>query len=379
MLLLVNGKRKDTEEDESHLFLYHAEIPEILLEMLHRAMSDLGKHSKFRCLPFLAMETLTTFIHPKSLCFMPLTDKIFSDSKERIELLVKILHGELTWFDKLGVTYFFSAASQSPAGVYFIMTHLNSFRELCELTYRSTKMVEDKIENKEGLTRESREAPLLRTFRIDSDFPLSARLFSHIAMHNAIVVFRHTIRASMNDPEVLFEVMKVIDRAAIVEHFSYIIKRLMLWVEPGLYLNQFLEGIRYCVDIPGAMEYLFLSDIESGKENRSSLGVDSFKYWKHETRYPMRLTWLLTHAFALRDEMGSGWCIVILCHLLRDRNWTEVRKLVDNCGSELMDLAHLLDIKNPEATGVQSTILEALLHYGGFSYYEVSKGRFHEG
>ena len=380
ILLLINSKKKDPEEqDDTHLFLYHADAPEILLEMLYRTMRDLGKHLRYQCLPFLAVQTLTTFIHPKSLSSMHVTEKIFNDSKERIELLVKILDNELTWFDKLAVTYFFSAASQTPAGVYFIMTHLDSFRELCELTYRATEMVEAKIEEKDGIPKEGKVAILLRAFRLDNDLQLSAQLFSHIAMHNCIMVFRYTIRASMNDPEILFEVMKTIDRASVVEHFSYIIKHLMVWVEPGQYVNQFLEGMRYCVDIPGAVEELFLSDIESAKENRLSVGVDSFKYWKHETRYPMRLTWLLTHAFALRDEMGSGWCIVILCHLLQKGNWGEVGKLIENCGSELMDLAHLLNIEMPERTRVQSIILEALLRFGGFSYYEFGKGPFHEG
>ena len=77
----------------------------------------------------------------------------------------------------------------------------------------------------------------------------------------------------------------------------------------------------------------------------------------------------MTHAFSLRDEQGSGWCILTLCYLLRFGNWTEVGKLIENCGNELMDLAHLLDIDSPERINVQSTILSALLRYGGFSLH----------
>ena len=154
ILLLVNSKKKDPEDqDDAHFFLYHADAPEILLEMLFRTMRDLGKHLRYQCLPFLAIETLTTFIHPKSLTSMHVTEKIFNDSKERVELLVKILHNELTWFDKLAVTKFFGAASQTPAGVYFIMSHLDSFQELCELTYRATEIVEKKDRRKRWNTK----------------------------------------------------------------------------------------------------------------------------------------------------------------------------------------------------------------------------------
>lgn len=54
-------------------------------------------------------------------------------------------------------------------------------------------------------------------------------------------------------------------------------------------------------------------------------------------------------------------------------------RLIENCGSELMDLAHLLNVETPERITVQSVILEALLRFGGFSYYEFGKGPYHEG
>lgn len=368
------------EEDESHILLYHADVPEILLEMIRKTL-EIARRPKFQCfecLPFLAMEVLTTFLHPKSLTSMHVPEKLFNDSREGIGLMVNILRGQLTWFDTLAVTRFFSIASLSPPGIYFIMTHLDTFKLICELVYRSTKMVEEKIGN-DDVTRDEAVISRLKTFRTDPDLNISARLFSHIAMHNAIIVFRHTIKASLTDPQLLFNVMKVVDEAEVVRHFSSVVKHLMIWVEPGQYLNHFLAGIRYCVDIPGAMQELFLDDIDYSKEHRLSVGIDSFKYWKHETRYPARLTWFLTHAFALRDEQGSGWCIVTLCHLLKNGNWRDVERLIESCGSELMDLAHLLDIDTPERTSVQSTILEALLRFGGFSYYEFGKGNFHKG
>ena len=378
ILLLVNTKKKDTEEDDSHILLYHADAPEILLRMLYHA-HRYNKNPKFYSLPYLAIEILTTFMHPKSLSFKHVTEKIFNDSAEDVEDIVEILRGRLTWLDKLVATHFFGVACLSPAGVYFVLTHHEAFKEICVLMYRSTELVEEKIEARCVTLKEESVASTLRTFKGDCDLQHAARLFARIATHNTIVAFRHTIRASTKDYHLCFEILKIIKQAEVLEHFSYIVKQLMLWVEPGQYLNKFLDGIRYCLMMPSAIEVLFLSDIEANKESKLPLGIDTFKYWKHESRFPLRLTWLLTHAFALRDDMGSGWCIIILCEMLRNGNWKDVETLIMNSGSELMDLAHLLDIESPEKVTVQCIILEALLRYGGFSYNEFGKGTYHEG
>ena len=52
-------------------------------------------------------------------------------------------------------------------------------------------------------------------------------------------------------------------RAEILQHFPFIVKHLMIWFEPGLYLNLFLAAMSHTLGMVNAYEQLFTEKVQA--------------------------------------------------------------------------------------------------------------------
>lgn len=342
--------------------------------MIHQSLLNpdffLGS-PKTRSLPFLAVEILTCLMHQASDTYLLLPDKLFDDSKTRLESLYDVLTGKLTWFDRLGVLHFYGVASFSPPGLHWLFSNMNTFQEVCTYMYRASDIAEERVRRGEVDSRHEDLAYQVKAFRSDSDLPLGVRILGLLSTGQAVFVFFNVLRYSRSHYEQFRKVAIAVRKADVLGHFATVVKKIMTWADPTLFLNTFLNGICFCMDMEHGAEELFIENLSNCKEHKIPVGIESLKFWRSETKNPSHLGWFLVHALCLDDMYGSGWCIHILCMLLKTAADNVVASLVENCGHELMDLAHLVTISFPEdKTKVQSVILEALLRYGGITHKE---------
>lgn len=360
-------------EDDTPIIFFNANVPEVMLDIIRHSFSPdfLLGNPFLRRLPYLALQILGYFFHNQSQTFLFLPDRIFADSSRRIDDLVEILHGKLTWFEGLAVVHLFGLFSLCPAGVHWYQSHPDTIQDVCELTYRASEIIEEKISQDKISWRDDGLANLLTTFRDSDDLIISAKLFGLLTTCHAIRVFSCIVEKSKADYEKYLVVTEAVKKSEVMKHFSYIVKRTMTWVCPGQYLHFFLEGVYLMLEAHDMVDDLFLDNLAMCVEKSIPVGIESFKYWKHTTRQPAPIAFYLVHAFALSTSASSSyWCIFTLCHLLNNSEKRVSDAIIEHYGQELMDLAHLVEIKDPgpEETGVQAIVLEALLRYGGFTH-----------
>lgn len=321
----------------------------------------------------MAIEILTCLLHQASDTFLLLPARLFDDAASRLDSLYDVLTGKLTWLDRLGVLHFYGVASFSPPGVYWLFSNIDTYQEVCTYMYRAADIAEDHIRRGEVDWRHEELSCQIRAFRSDSDLELSARILGLLSTGQAVFVFLNVLRYSRSHYTAFRKVATAVRKARVLDHFATIVKKLMSWTDPTHFLNQFLNGIWLCMDMHRGPEDLFVDNIATCKERKTPVGIESLKYWRSDNKHPTHLGWFLAHSLCLDDLYGSGWCIHILCSLLKNASDNVVTTLVESCGDELMDLAHLVEISYPEAkTKVQAVILEALLRHGGITHREVA-------
>ena len=379
--ILLYAKSGD-KTDNTPLIFYHSELPEIMLEMIHQSFNSdffIGS-AKMRCVPSLGIAVITSFFYMYSETFIIMPDKFFTDSDYSI---VRVSDGafrdKLQWFDKLSIVMMYGAASFSRACIWFIQQRPSIAYELFTMTYRSMEIVDEKIRNREINWQNETLACFLTSFREDNDLVLTSQFFGVSATNHAVAFFKNIMESTLKDYSIFQMIGKMMMRAEVLKHFSYIVKQVLIWYDPGAYLNTFLAGVSHSLGMKGAVEQLMMENLSYFLEHKYPLGIETFKYWTHETRYPNIVAWFLLHAFSLSKKFGSNWCLCILCHVLNEAEDKMVDQIVENFGLDLMDLAHLIELFTPKRIHVQSTILEALLRYGRIQHKVYDRSEVIEG
>lgn len=379
--VLLYAKNGDSS-DEIPIMLYHADVPEIMLEMIKQSFNSdffIGS-AKMRCVPSLALSVLTAFVYVYSNTFTVVPDKLFHDSELTLEIVsLGAFQDKLTWFDKLSVVQFYGAASYSRACSLFLQNHPDIVYELCVLMYRGMEVIEEKIKNHEINWQNETLACFLTSFRDDEDLETSSRLFGIHTINYAAMFYKNVMESVMLDFVRYQVVGKSVMKSEILRHFPFIVRHIMIWFEPGLYLNTFLTGISHTLGMVGAMRELFMENLSYTIEHKLPLGIDTFKYWGHATRPPNTIAWFLLHSFCLNKHFGSDWCTYILCHILSQGEEEMVDEIVSSFGLDLMDLAHLVEVTHPLVISVQSVILEAILRYGKIQHKVYDRSDLYEG
>ena len=168
-------------------------------------------------------------------------------------------------------------------------------------------------------------------------------------------------------------------KAEVLQHFPFLVKYIMIWFEPGLYLNTLLTAVSHTLGMDEAVDQLLMDNLASSLEHKAPVGIETFKLWNHETKYPNTIAWFLLHALCLSKKFGSDWCICILCHVLDKAEEDVADEIVENFGLDLMDLAHMVEMTSPKKISVQSIILEAVLRYGHLQHKEYGHSNVFEG
>ncbi len=382
---LYTSRAKGKAPDTSVVYyLFHAEVPQILLEMLHQACydSDYFREPKSYCIPYQAIEMLTCFIHPSSATFIHLPNKLFVDSSSRLESLADIVCGRaLNWFIRFSASHFFGTASFTPQGKYWLFTHLDTYKELCSNMAKCGPFIKAQIKHGDVYSNDKAIITQLKMFCADGTPKYSARTFAHLVIGQCIYTFVNVLQYSHSDYCKFYKVSNAVRSANVLGNFHVVIKQVMSWTDPTHYLLPYLNGVSLCLEMEGGFEELLINDLKDCLKNDIPVGIQSLEYWTHERgkrTFPCRLAWFLVHVFCLDNRLGSGWCIHIICWYL-ERAVDEVAfKLIKCCGAELMDLAHLVDWDYPTQTKVQRVILEALLRFGGISHQDFI-GDIHDG
>ena len=364
---LLSYSRHGDNSDDTPTAFYHAEVPEVMLEIVRLSFDPdyFVSSSKRHCLAYLAIEILACFLHKSSQTFCLLPEKLFGDPRIGMDSLVDVLLGKLSWVDTLAVVRFFGTASFSPAAVKWLLEHPDTLQLLCKYMYRSMEVVEEKISRGEINKRDEDLVILIKSFRAGEDLNVCCRLMGLLTVNYATFILQNVLRHSQLNYEHFIMISTAIRRANLLGHASYIIKQLMIWIEPGQFINYFLCGVRHCMDMQGGPEALFIEDLTYCRENKIPPGIEGLQFWSHASLWPSRLSWFMCHALCLSDSQGSGWCTFILCYVIDHAEEELCAKILDVIGPELMDLAHLVKIESPSAINVQPTILEALLRHIG--------------
>lgn len=379
--ILLYAKQGD-KSDDIPLQLYHAEVPEIMLEMIQQSFSSdffIGS-AKMRCVPSLALSVLTAFMYVYAETFSVVPDKLFRDSEISLEIVsLGAFHDKLTWFDKLSVVQFYGAASYSRGCILFLQNHPNIVYEVCLLMHSGMEMIEDKIKNHEINWQNETLACFLMSFRDDEDLETSSRLFGIHAVNQASMFYKNVMDSALLDYSTYQVVGKSVMKSEILRHFPSVVRHIMIWYEPGLYLNTFLAAVSHTLGMAGAMQELFMEDLSYTLEHKLPFDIETFKYWGHATRHPNIVAWFFLHSFCHSKRFGSDLCAYILCHILSQAEERVANEIVSNFGLDLMDLAHLVEVTHPLTISVQSIILEALLRYGKIQHKVYYRSNLYEG
>ena len=283
------------------------------------------------------------------------------------------------WYDKLSVVQYYGVASCSGACLYFLFKHMDILGKLLWYTYHSREIIDEKIRNEEINWQDENQSRFLSTFRDGEDVVLSAQFFGIFVTNHSVIFFWNILNSAKDKIDLFKAISKEIMDSKILEHFMFVVKNLMTWFDPGLFLSLFLVAVMRCLKIRGAMESLVMKDLHHAIENKRPLGIETFHFWNHETKAPNTIAWLLLHAFTLNSKMGYKECIYILCYILDNAERRIVDQIVANFGLDLIDLAHFLEFKSPEALSVQSVVLQALLRYSSVHHKVYGRNDLHEG
>ena len=376
--------KRNNRTDAGPLILYHAEVPEMMLEVIkcsfdpEFSLTDQNRST----LPFLAIECLITFMYKESPMFTLLPEKLFRDLSMGVLDLVDIVRGKMTWVESFASVRLFGIASFNSNCCHWLNTHSSALELLCEHMYRAPEIVEEKIKSGEVRRHTEHISSLIMMFRTSNDLVQSARLMGTLTANIAVFVFHNVLKWSMSNYEVYLANTHAIKKANVLGCFMRITKQLMIWIEPGQFLNYFLAGIRNCMDMMDGPQVLFLKHLTHFREHKIPKGVESLKYWSHASIVPSTLGWFACHALCLNNALGTGWCISTLTYVLTHARESVSAGIIDTIGAELMDLAHLVEVEVPSKIPVQSIILQALLRHGGFSHkiYDLNdsfKGKNH--
>lgn len=381
---LLASKAKGKIPDNSLIYyLHHAEVPQIMLEVLHQACydSDYFQESKSHCIPYLAIQLLTCFIHPSSATFIFQPDKLFSDSLSRLESLADIVAGRaLNWFNQFSAAQFFGSASFTPQGKHWLYTHLDTYTVLCSNMAKCGSFINEQIRYGDVYSSDRAIVAQLRTFR-EGTPRYSARIFGHFVTGQCVYAFVNILQYSHSRYDKFYTVSKAVRAANVLRDFHLVIKQIMSWTDPTHYLLPYLNGVSLCLEMERGFEELLINDIEACRKKDIPVGILSLEYWNQDQgfrRFPSRLAWILVHALCLDNKLGSGWCLHIICWYLERALDKVTFPLIECCGAELMDLAHLVDWDYPTLTRVQGVIIEALLRYAGVSHKDFL-GDIHNG
>ncbi len=372
-VLLASKAKGKIPESSVVYYLHHAEVPQILLEMIHQAcyQSDYFQEPKAHCIPYLAIQLLTCFIHPTSATFIFQPDKLFADSVSRLESLADIACGRaLNWFNRFSAAHFFGSASFTAQGKLWLYMHLDTYTELCSNMAKCGPFISEQIQRGDVYSSDKSVMTQLKTFR-DGTPRYSARIFGHLVTGQCIYAFVNMLQYSHSKYDKFYTVSKAVRAANVLRDFHVVIKQIMTWTDPTHFLLPYLNGVSLCLEMEQGFEELLINDLKTCRKNGIPVGILSLRYWNQDLgsrRFPCRVAWVLIHALSLDNKLGSGWCLHILCWYL-ERAVDEVAfALIESCGAELMDLAYLIEWDYPARTRVQGVLLEALLRYGGISH-----------
>ncbi len=370
------------KSDDGLLVFHHAGFPGIMLEMIKQSFSPdffIGS-AKMRCVPSLAINVLTVILHFHTDTMLLSSDRLFRDAEHNMErVTLGAFRDKLTWYDKLAMIQFYGSASHTRGCLYFLHHHPDVVYELCTMIYHGMEIVDEKLRNNEINWQNETLACSLTTFRDDEDLVLTAKFLGVYSVNHAVTCFKNLMESVVHQNELLQVVGEMMMKAKVFEHFPYIVKHIILWFEPGLCLNSLLLAVSHSLVLLGGIEKLFMDDLSYTLEQKLPVGIETFKFWNHESKFPNTLAWFFLHSFCFNKKLGSNWCISILCKILDTAEEETVNMIVDNFGLDLMDLAHVVEISYPKKTSVQATILEALLRSGKIQHKVYGYGDIYEG
>ncbi len=375
---------REKSEDLPVMF-YYAEAPEIFMEMLRQALEKdfFFGSAKLRSLPSLALLVMGNLHHMNSTSFAVIPDRIFRDSENVVlEVTESAFKDRYTWYDKLSLVHFYGVTSCSRGCLYFLHRHMGIVRDLLYHTHHCRKIIDDKIRDNEINWHDENVSRFLTTFRSSEDVVLSAQYFAIFVTNHAVLCFWNITNSALHKTDIFKVLSKEVVASKLLEHFMSVVKNLMSWFDPGLFLCLFLEGVRKCCGVIGALESLVVKDLNRAVEAKWPLGVETFHFWNHETKSPNTIAWLLLHAFTINSKMGFRQCVEILCYILDNGEESIVNRIVSHFGLDLIDLAHLLEVQGPqgaEKVSVQSVVMQALLRHGNVHHKVFNQNDVQEG
>ena len=309
-------------------------------------------------------------------------DRFFHDARARLEAVTEgtLRDDRLNWFDKLCLVRFYGAASYNRSCVGFLHARPALVREVCVQLYRGMELVEGMLCDGEINWQSETLVCFLTTFRDDEDLELTARLVGMHTLNMAVAFYANVMDSTLREHETFRAVGESVMQAHVLRRFPFVVKHVMTWFEPGLYLNLLLGAVSHTLGMAGAVEELFAEELSSAVEQRLTLGIDTFKLWGKRDVYPNTVAWFLLHALCHSKEFGSKWCAYILCHVLSGAEEVLANRIVEEFGAELMDLAHTTELaRHPITVSVQSVVLEALLRYGKVQHKVFNRSDVYEG
>lgn len=392
MHVLYNGL-KTQHIDLAPVTLATALAPEHMLDIIKRGNNhEYITVKTYRSYPvcFLAAEILSYFLHPQCTAAPIVTEKLFRDMPGGPHELIRMMNTQ-SWYESFAAVRVFGFASTHPTTCLWFLKHPKILAAIFAFSFAAGEIIErhvqkDKMQNVEDYLKVLCNATIKK-----ENYIKTTRIMANYASCMAVLVFNNMMHHFGAHYEEFLVLRKAVYDAQILEHFFCISRHMMRWLSPGRFMSGFLQGIYRCLEMDRAMKLLFVNNFAFCREHKIAPGWESLKYFNHPTLEPSHITFLLCHALSVKYLIGAHWAAAIIAYVLENASDEVCRPIIEvsvfknfytvfqivawyvfywlqTCGSFLLDLAHILTLREPLKISIQNVIMEALLRYAGFSH-----------
>jgi hypothetical protein len=370
MHTLYNGLGTQ-QVDLAPVTLATAEAPELMLGLIRRGNDGefLQKVPKYRSYPvcFLAAEILGFFMHRQCTAYPIVMEKIFRDLPGGPQEVVRMMNTQ-SWYEAFAAVRMFGFASTHPSACLWFLRHPKALTKILYYSYGAGEIIECHVQKEKMQSVEDYLKVLCNATIRRESYIKTTRIMANYATCMAVLVFNNMMHHFGANHEDFLVLRQVVYDAGIIPHFFTIARHLMRWLTPGRFISGFLQGIYRCLEMERTMKLLFVDNFEFCRKLKMSPGLDSLKYFNHLTLRPSHVTFLLCHALSVKYLIGANWAIAIIAYTLENGSDEVCKPIIETCGYELLDLAHVLTLREPLKISIQNVIMEALLRYAGFSH-----------
>jgi tetratricopeptide (TPR) repeat protein len=369
MHALYNGLQTQ-ELDMAPVTMVTAGAPEMLLNLIHRGNDgEFAKFPQYKKYPvcFLVTEILSYFMHCQCSAYPIVTEKFFRDIPGAPQELVRMMTTR-PWYESFAAVRLFGFASTHPSACLWLLQHPKALTNLLRFTHLAEVIIERHVQKDKMVNFESSFKALGHPTLKRETYIRTTRVMAAYAGCMATLAFSNTMHHFGGNYDDFRILRQAVYDAELLEHFFPLARQLMRWLTPGRFMSKFLEGIYRCLEMDRTAKVIFPDDLEFFREHKISPGWESLKYFNHPTFHPSNITFLLCHALSVKYLIGAHWAMAIIAHTLENCSDEVCRPIIEVCGRELVDLAHVLTLKERPKLHIQNVLLEALLRHAGFSH-----------